>query len=199
MQEPLKRQLHRWARPIRRQLGLEGLEKQHEKKMTEISASGMSPNLSFPTSLMQRCTERVRFKQRQTRPQYTVAPLHAYFFMVMSTSGCCLAFLSLAQAHKNLTQFTGYQMDYRLIINSAVWLKRPVVYSTFPPTVSATTSNSTAGKVSRCFFFFFFLSSARVRVVCMRAKTQRMAESGCTKGMADLVLHSSLISGVGAE
>lgn len=47
VQEPLKRSLHRWARLIRRQPGLEGLETQHEKKMTEISKSEISPSLSF--------------------------------------------------------------------------------------------------------------------------------------------------------
>lgn len=45
MQEQLKRRLYRWARLIRRQPGLEGLENQHEKKMTEISKSGIFPTL----------------------------------------------------------------------------------------------------------------------------------------------------------
>lgn len=61
VQEPLKRRLHRWARLIRRQRGLEGLETQHEKKMTGISKSGMPPTLSF-SNISYAKTNRVRFK-----------------------------------------------------------------------------------------------------------------------------------------
>ncbi len=89
VQELLKRRLHRWARLIRRQPGLEGLETQHEKKMTEISKSGISPTLSF--SNISYANHQSEVRAVVTHPQSTGAPLHAYFFMVMSTSGCCLA------------------------------------------------------------------------------------------------------------
>lgn len=51
VQEQLKQRLHRWARLIRRQLGLWVLETQREKKMTEISKA-----------IMQGSTDRVRFE-----------------------------------------------------------------------------------------------------------------------------------------
>lgn len=69
-------------------------------------------------------------------------------------------------------------MDYRLIINSAVWPQRLVVYTTFL-LCQPQHQIPWKGGVDACGLFVYVS-------VC---KTQCGEKSGCTKGMADPLLH----------
>lgn len=184
MQERLKRRLYRRARLIRRQPGLEGLENQREKKMTEISKSGIFAHSLIFKHLSCKDPPTGWVASGADPPALDLVPL----CMLISSWQCLpqgAVWLSfLAEAHKNLTQFIGYQMDYRLIINSAVWLQSPVVYTTF---LLCQPQHQTPWweSVEVCVWFFFVYVS-----VCV-CKVKCRAESGCTKGMADLVLHSA--------
>lgn len=100
VQELLKRRLHRWARLIRRQPGLEGLETSM-KRLQKSARGGFLPLFHFQISLMQRSTNGMRFKLRW--PDCTRLVL---LFMFISSWQCLpqgaiwLSFL--AEAHKNL-------------------------------------------------------------------------------------------------
>lgn len=65
VQELLKR---KWARLIRQQLGLGVLETQREKKMTEISKSGISLTLSFSNVYYSKIHQQGEVQAVVTRP-----------------------------------------------------------------------------------------------------------------------------------
>lgn len=91
VQELLKRRLHRWARLIRRQPGLEGLESSI-KRWQKSARGGFLPLFHFFFYISYaKIHQQDEVRAELTRPHCSGAALHVYFFMATSTPGCRLA------------------------------------------------------------------------------------------------------------
>lgn len=115
-----------------------------KRRWQKSARVGFFPPFDFQTSLMQRSTNRVSCERRWPTHTTLGASLHAYFFMVMSTSGCCLAVFPGWGAQESHTVYrlsNGLQTHYQQCCVAAEPCRLHHI-----STVSATTPNSMVGE-----------------------------------------------------
>ena len=146
MQELLKTGRHRWAWLIRRQPGLKGLEKPAWKENDRNQAKG--GDFSHPFILKQLLCKKppTGWGSSSGDPPalHWCSSLHASFFMLMYTSGCCLAVVpgwGSQESHPVYRLSNGLQTHYQqCCVAVEAWRLHHI------STVSATTPNSMAGE-----------------------------------------------------
>lgn len=176
-----RRRFYRWARLIRWQPGSVGQENLHEKKMTEISTSGISPTLSISTISYAKLRGR---KKRVGGFSSGVDP---------PALGWRLSACLFRHGNVNLRVLFGCLLWLRHIrVSPGLWAiewitdslstelcgyRAPLVFTAFP-LCQLQRQAPRCESVGPCGF------------CCVReclCAAERRVQSGCTKGMADLV------------